>query len=456
MATVNSRMPSALYPVTRQARAALARSLHWGVSDGVPRLALRAAARRGDLQGRLVQATADPDPRRVWQVIEEIRSHGPLSRTAFGFVTADHSVVKEVLASSAFGAGLPAPPQPWVARLVERTTPPTVHPLRPPSLLATEPPDHTRYRRLVTRVFTARAVEKLRDRTEEIARDLLDQVGRQPGPVDLVASYCAPLPVAVICEVLGVPEEEQQRVLEMGTAAAASLDMGLDWGAYRRVDDALAAFDAWLTDHLTRLRDQPGDDLMSQLVRAREDGVGLDDQELKATAGLVLAAGFETTVNLLGNAVVLLTDDAAEGGVRSQLAALREDPSLWGNAVEEVLRLDPPVLMTARTCREETEVAGQRIPEGALVATLLGGANRDPEVFADPERFDVTRDNARDHLAFSSGRHHCLGASLARMEGEVGLRALFDRFPDLQVMPGARRRPTRILRGYESLPVRLT
>ncbi|WP_319804510.1 cytochrome P450 [Nocardioides malaquae] len=449
---MSTRMPQALYPVTRQARVTLARSLHWGVSDGLPRLALRAAARRGDLQGRLVAATAAADPQAVWRVVEEIRARGPLSPTAFGFVTTHHAVVKEVLSSSAFGAGLPASPQPWVARLVERTTPPTVHPLRPPSLLATEPPDHTRYRRLVTRVFTARAVEKLRGRTEEIAQGLLDRMARQTGPVDLVSSYCAPLPVAVICEVLGVPEAEHQRVLEMGTAAAASLDMGLDWTAYRRVDSALAAFDAWLTDHLTRLRDKPGDDLMSQLVRAREDGVGLDEQELKATAGLVLAAGFETTVNLLGNAVALL---AGEAGVRSQLATLRDDPSLWANAVEEALRLDPPVLMTARTCREETEVAGRRIPAGALVATVLGGANRDPEVFDDPARFDVTRGNAREHLAFSAGRHHCLGASLARMEGEVGLRALFDRFPDLVVEPGARRRPTRILRGFEALPVRV-
>lgn len=433
-----------------QARAAVARRVHWGLSDGLPRFALRTASRRGDPQGRLVEATADPDPSAVWSVVDEIREAGPFARSAFGLVTARHAVVKEVLASAAFSAGLPSPDQPWIARLVARTTPTTVHPLRPPSLLAVEPPDHTRYRRLVTRVFTARAVEKLRGRTEEIAHALLDDVARQAaggGAVDLVAAYCAPLPVAVICEVLGVPESEQQRVLEMGTAAAASLDMGLDWGTYRRVDTALAAFDAWLTDHLTRLRDAPGDDLMSQLVRAREDGIGLDEQELKATAGLVLAAGFETTVNLLGNGVALL------GREGDQLRVLRADPTLWPHAVEEVLRIDPPVLMTARVCREESEVAGRRIAVGTLVATVLGGANRDPDVFAEPHRFDVARPNARDHLAFSAGRHHCLGASLARLEGEVGLRALFDRFPQLRLAPGAVRRPTRILRGYEALPV---
>ncbi|WP_110180764.1 cytochrome P450 [Nocardioides solisilvae] len=431
------------------------RAVHWGVSQGLPRLALRAAARRGDLQGRLVRATSQPDPAEAWRVIEEVRERGPLPGTAFGFITARHAVVKEVLSSPAFGAGLPGPDQPFLLRLLARTEPPTVHPVRPPSLLAVEPPDHTRYRRLVTRVFTARAVERLRDRTEQIASDLLDTMAaraRRGGPpVDLVQAYCAPLPVAVICEVLGVPEHQQQHVLEMGTAAAASLDMGLPWREYRRTDAALAEFDAWLTDHLAQLRRHPGDDLMSQLVRAQEDGVGLDEKELKATAGLVLAAGFETTVNLLGNAVVLLTTRDGRPD-RSPLELLRADPSLWTNAVEEALRVDPPVLLTARQCREETEVAGRTIVPGTLVATLLGGANRDPEVFDDPTRFDVTRANARDHLAFSAGRHHCLGASLARMEGEVGLRALFDRFPDLRPAPGAVRRPTRILRGYATLP----
>lgn len=431
---------------------------HWGVSDGLPRLALAAAARRGDLQGRLVRATRDPDPAAIWAVVEDVRAAGPLPRTAFGRVTAHHAVVKEVLSSPSFGTGLPDPDQPWLARLLERTTPTTLHPLRPPSLLATEPPDHTRYRRLVTRVFTARAVERLRPRAEEVAHDLLDRVAAQAGdpssdPVDLVAAYCAPLPVAVICEVLGVPEHDRDRVLALGSEAAASLDMGLRWGEYRRVEAALGEFDAWLTDHLRRLRDHPGDDLMSELVRARHDGVGLDEQELKATAGLVLAAGFETTVNLLGNAVVLLTD---EQGGRSPLDLLRDDPGLWPNAVEEALRVDPPVLLTARTSRGETEVAGCPVPAGTLVASVLGGANRDPEVFADPTRFDVTRANARDHVAFSAGRHHCLGASLARMEGEVGLRVLFERFPGLRPLPGGVRRPTRVLRGYERLPVRLS
>ncbi|WP_235736724.1 cytochrome P450 [Nocardioides alcanivorans] len=172
--------------------------------------------------------------------------------------------------------------------------------------------------------------------------------------------------------------------------------------------------------------------------------------ELKATAGLVLAAGFETTVNLLSNGIALLRRH------RDQLALLQEQPALWANTVEEVLRFDPPVLLTGRVCQEETELAGRTMHEGDLITVMLAGANRDPNVFAEPDRFDVTRENARDHMAFSAGRHHCLGAMLARMEGEVGLRMFFERFPDITLLPGAHRRSTRILRGFETLPAALT
>jgi cytochrome P450 len=321
-------------------------------------------------------------------------------------------------------------------------------PLEPPSLLVTEPPEHTRYRKLITRVFSVRAVDKLRQRTEQIASQLLDSLDRGE-VVDLVESYCTLLPVTVISEILGVPLSERARVLAFGEAAAPSLDLGLGWRRFRTVESALAQFDSWLGSHIERLRAEPGDDLLSQLVTAQEDGVGLDERELKATAGLVLAAGFETTVNLLGNGVALLHAHP------DQLAVLRRAPECWLNAVDEILRLDPPVLLTGRSAVRDTVIGGVRVPRGALVTTLLAAANRDPETFEDPTRFDVTRANAKGHVSFSAGRHFCLGAALARMEGEVGLRSLFDRYPDLQLLPGARRRSTRILRGYATLPVRL-
>ena len=422
-------------------------AVRWGIGHALPRAVLRLAARRGDLQGRItVEASTGAD---LTGLFDEIRARGPLALTKVGHTTARHAVVKEVLTNDAlvttrprYGAGILGKLAAWSATEV-------MHPVQPPSLLVTEPPAHTRYRKLVTRVFTARAVEQLRTRTQTIADELLD--GLDPAnPVDLIETYCGLLPVTVISEILGVPPQERATVLALGAAAAPSLDLGLSWRVFRTVETTLNSFDAWLTRHLDALRANPGDNLLSRLITAREDGVGLTDRELKATAGLVLAAGFETTVNLLGNGIALLTGNPA------QLETLRHQPELWSNAVDEVLRFDPPVLLTGRMCVDDTTIAGVPVRRGHLVTTVIAAANRDPSVFANPLAFDVTRPNSRDHVSFGAGRHYCLGAQLARMEGEIGLRTIFDRFPDLRLLPGARRRPTRILRGFERLPARLT
>jgi cytochrome P450 len=419
--------------------------VRWGVGHFLPRTVMTAAARRGDLQGRLIVASRGGDP---FPLFEQLRAEGPLYRGRFAFLTASLPVAREVLTSNDFRTGFDVSQARGLLGRAFRwaADDELLGPLEPPSLLVTEPPDHTRYRRLVSRVFSVRAVERVRARAEQIAADLLDELAEE-SRVDLVERYCAMLPVTVIAEILGVPAAERARVLAFGAAAAPSLDLGLSWRQFRQVEAALAGFDDWLSAHLHRLRRNPGDDLLSQLVAAREDGVGLDERELKATAGLVLAAGFETTVNLLGNGTVLLHAH------QEQLEVLRGEPGRWPNAVDEILRYDPPVLLTGRSAQRDTRIAGHEIPRGALITTLLAAANRDPEVFDDPQRFDVTRPNAKDHLSFSAGRHFCLGAALARMEGEVGLRMLFDRYPDLQVLPGAERRSTRILRGYETLPV---
>jgi cytochrome P450 len=385
----------------------------------------------------------------VWELLAEARASGPLHRSRLAYLTVDHTVVKEVLSSPDFRSGpRRARADGLLVRLLDRTAPQVLDPVEPPSLLVTEPPDHTRYRRLVSRVFTVREVERLRVRAEAIAHELLDALD-PAAPVDLVASYCALLPVTVIGEILGVPPEQRERVLEMGTRAAPTLDFGLGWRRYRTVLSGMRDFTQWLDVHIEQLRRHPGEDLLSQLIEARDEEGALDDRELRATAGLVLAAGFETTVNLLGNAIALLDRHP------DQLGRLRAEPALWPNAVDEALRLDPPVLMTARMCVRATSVAGIEVPRDAIVVTILAGANRDPRVFDHPERFDVARENAKDHVSFSGGRHYCLGASLARMEGEVGLRAISERFPGMRLLPGAWRRPTRILRGYEALPARL-
>ncbi|HEY7225570.1 MAG TPA: cytochrome P450 [Micromonosporaceae bacterium] len=424
-------------------------AVHWSITHGLGRAVVRSAARRGDLQGRLTVGASGGGA--VWDIIEQVRVAGPLSHSRIAYLTADHAVAREVLSGPDFRSIGPEQIYGRVGRLAARTAGNAIHPIRPPSLLVVEPPEHTRYRKLVTRVFTARAVEALRARTEQIAAELLDRLDglARSGNVDLVAAYCSQLPVTVIAEILGVPPRERGRVLVMGNAAAPSLDFGLSWSQFRTVNAGLRAFDVWLTEHLDRLRRKPGDDLFSQLIEASDSEGKLTEDELKATAGLVLVAGFETTVNLLGNGIALLNQHP------DQLERLRHEPELWANTADEVLRLDPPVLMTGRACLRATTVGGVEVPAGAGVITILAGANRDPKVFDDPATFDVARPNARDHLSFSAGRHHCLGAQLARLEGEVGLRAIFERYPDLTLVPGARRRPTRILRGWATLPARL-
>lgn len=422
--------------------------LHWLSMHGAVRAMSALGARRGDPQARLL---ADPvvraDPISFY---EQLRPHGPLIRGRVSYLTVEHAVAHEVLRSEDFrvielGANLPAP----LRRLERRTRSGGLHPLRPPSLLAVEPPEHTRYRKTVSSVFTPRAVAALRERVAETANTLLDNIAERAGVVDVVGQYCAQLPVAVISEILGVPDSERARVLEFGELAAPSLDIGLSWEQYRRVERGLAGFNDWLAEHLAWLRHNPGDDLMSQLIRAADGGAHLNDLELRATAGLVLAAGFETTVNLLGNGIRLLLDSP------DQLAVLRNQPDAWPGAVEEILRLESPVQLTARFARTDTELAGTALRADDMVILCFAAANRDPSVFEDPHRFDVLRPNAARHLAFSGGRHFCLGAALARAEGEVGLRTFFDRFPDASAAGAGVRRDTRVLHGWSTLPVNL-
>jgi len=349
------------------------------------------------------------------------------------------------------GSNLPAPLR-W---LEGRTRDDLLHPLRAPSLLAVEPPDHTRFRKTVSAVFTPRAVAALRDGVEQTAAKLLDGLADRTGGsevVDVVDRYCSQLPVAIISDILGVPERDRPRVLEFGELAAPSLDVGLPWRQYRRVQRGIEGFNLWLADHLAQLRRAPGDNLMSQLIQMAESGSAethLDPDELHGIAGLVLAAGFETTVNLLGNGIRMLLD------APEHMDTLRRRPEMWPNAVEEILRLDSPVQLTARVARKDVEVAGTRMTAGDLVVIYLAAANRDPSVFPEPHRFDIERANAGRHLAFSGGRHFCLGAALARREGEVGLRAFFDRFPEARSAGTGSRRDTRVLRGWSSLPVTL-
>ncbi len=427
---------------------AATRPLRWSLRHGLARRYFARAASQGSPFARIALTPAlQADP---FETYEEIRAQGPRPAGRAAGVFVDHAAVGAALRSDAFRVSFSNDAMPWIARaaIAGSVNKKAIGPADPPSMLVIDPPLHTAHRKLVSGVFTARAIEGLRPRVEEIADELLSGLAREHGTVDLMARYASLLPVTVIGEILGVPKEMHQRVLQWGRDGAPSLDIGLKYRDFRRVDRTMAESNTWMRGHLQRLRREPGDDLTSRLVRkADEEGVG--ETELVAIAGLVLAAGFETTVNLIGNGTRQLLRHP------EQRELLRADPSLWGNAVEEILRFDSPVQNTARIAIRDTELDGHPVASGSLVMLVIGAANRDPKVFTDPAVFDITRANAREHLAFSSGIHFCLGAALARVEGVAGLQRLFERFPDLASAGVPERRRTRILRGYATQPVTL-
>jgi cytochrome P450 len=421
----------------------------WGVRHGLIRWSSARGARAGEVTAALMVDPAyalDPFPH-----YETLRAKGPLYDNGFAITTVSHAVTTAVLRSPDFGVigGYSGNVPRWLllAQAIGGRGP--LGPVEPPSMLAVDQPAHTRYRKLVSRAFTARAVAALRSRTEEIADELLTGLERRRD-VDLMTEYASLLPATVIAEMLGAPVAMSRQFLAWGAEAARSLDAGLSLSEFRRSERGLRALQRWMEGHLAHLRAHPGDDILSTLVHAHSAEGKLTQDELTATAMLLLAAGFETTVNLIGNGTALLIAHP------EQHDRLRAEPALWPNAVDEVLRLDSPVQRTGRVAQRDTVLAGVRVPVGKPVMTLLGGANRDPEVFDEPGRFDVGRPNAGEHLAFSSGIHYCLGAGLARMEGTVGLQALFGRFPDIALAGTPHRRATRVLRGYESVPVRLS
>jgi cytochrome P450 len=313
-------------------------------------------------------------------------------------------------------------------------------------MLSTDPPDHDRLRRLVTKAFTARRIEQLRPRVTEITTSLLDEMPAG-GQVDLLEAFAFPLPITVICELLGVPDSDRadfrawtQAILSTGEAPAESGTAATEMAGY---------FTALVADK----RAHPADDLLSALIDARDAGDGLSQRELLGMLFLLLVAGHETTVNLIGSGTLALLLSPGE------LARLRADSSLLPGAVEELLRYTSPVNhATIRFTAEAVEIGGTLIPAREAVLVALASANRDPDRYPAPDRLDIGRD-AGGNLAFGHGIHYCLGAPLARIEGVIAFGALLSRFPGmtLAVPPESLRwRPSTLIRGLETLPVRLS
>lgn len=315
-------------------------------------------------------------------------------------------------------------------------------------MLMRDPPDHTRLRGLVSQAFTARRVEALRARVRDMADRMLDAV-MPNGGMDAIRDLAFPLPVMVICELLGVPEEHRDRFVSGSAKGAVLLNPTPPNRA--ELDAANAASEEsgrYFEMLFERRRREPRDDLISQLVRAEDAGDRLTTAELRANVHLLFAAGHETTVNLIGNGLLSLLSH------RDQWNILRDDPALVPNAIEEILRFESPVQAVARTLAEPVALQGVTLEKGEIVVSLLGAANRDPEVFADAERLDVTRQDPRP-LSFGGGIHFCLGAQLARIEAAEVLGSVLRRLPGLRLAePGRRRwRPSFILRGLTELPV---
>jgi pimeloyl-[acyl-carrier protein] synthase len=314
------------------------------------------------------------------------------------------------------------------------------------SMLVSDPPDHTRMRALVQKAFTPRMIEQLRPRIISIVRELLDRIAERGGQFDLITDLAYPLPVVVIAELLGVPPEDRQIFEEWSALLAASLDPLVSADLMERVTQARDALHTYLRGIIAERRREPRADLISALVAVEERGDVLSEPELVVMCTLLLIAGHETTVNLIGNGMLALLQHP------DQLAQLRESPQLIGTAIEELLRFDSPVQMTGRIVMEPLELGGKAIPAGDFVLPLLGAANRDPAQFPEPDKLDLAR-SPNAHVAFGRGIHFCLGAPLARAEGQIAIGALVQRFPKLERAGQPVRRDQITLRGLKSLPV---
>ena len=381
------------------------------------------------------------DPYPTYRALLE---HEPFHRSPFGpIVLSRYDDVQTVLRHPAASSDDRKSPN-WVPP--EGYDPETAS----PTFLSLDPPDHTRLRGLVSKAFTPRRVEALRPRMQEIVDQIFDQAA-EAGRMEVVADLAFPLPVLMICEMLGIPGEDVDEFKDWSAAAARSLDPDfvLPPDIIERAREASERAEAYFMDLIARRRKEPCDDLLSALLAVEEQGDQLTEGEMLGTLALLLIAGHETTVNLVANGFLAFARHP------DQFARLRDDPSRVKSAVEEVLRFDPPVHGDTRLALEDIEVSTGTIPQFEQPVLLLAASNRDGEHFSDPDRFDIGRTDNR-HLAFGFGIHHCLGAPLARAEGQVALGTLARRFGEIALTEDPPPyKENIVLRGVATLEVEL-
>jgi cytochrome P450 len=315
------------------------------------------------------------------------------------------------------------------------------------SLLFIEPPEHTRIRKLVAAAFTPRAVESLREPSEELAQRLLDSC-LERRRFDLLYDFAQPYSIALICRLLGVPTDRHRDLLDWSHRHVKMYEFDTTTEQAESATQAAAEFGAYVLELIDARRRSPQDDMVSALVEARVDGSSLSDDEIVSTVVVLLNAGHEATVNTLGNGITALLHNRAEWRrlVEGEVSAQA--------AVEELIRFDPPLQLFERWVLEDgVEIAGTPIPRGEVVSLLFGSANRDPRVFADADRLDVGRRNAAEHIGFGGGVHVCIGAPLARIELEASLRTLLARAPGLELAAEPERVPAFVIRGYQRVEV---
>lgn len=376
---------------------------------------------------RLQLAEGRRDP---YALYAEVRNRGPVIRSpTVGFQTASHAVCREVLRDRRFGVGAAVGPGRGDGQM---------------SLLELDPPDHTRLRRLVAPAFTPRAMSGWHERITTLVEGLLDALP-SGGTFDLVAGLAAPLPIAVITELLGVPSGREADFARYGATIGTALAGPQSPAHVARLIAADRQLNRVLTEVFEHRRREPGDDLVSRLLAGEGDRIR--PEELRPLCMLLLLAGFETTVNLIGSTVLALLDRP------DQWQAVVEDPGLVAAAVEETLRWDAPVQRTVRAATTDLELAGVEVPSGSVLVLYLAGANRDPAAFADPDRYDLFRRDTAEHLGLAAGVHYCLGAPLARLEATAAVQVLAQRFPRLRRAGRLRRRNGTVIRGPAELVV---
>jgi cytochrome P450 len=378
---------------------------------------------------------------------ERLRNTDPMHLTPFGsYVASRHAEASLVLRDKRFGKD-------YVERTTRRYGPQIMQEpaFRSMShwMLQQDPPDHTRLRGLVVKAFTARRVEDMRPRIQQIVDATLDAIVDR-GRMDLIEDFAFRLPVTIICDMLGIPEDHREIFYKSSRSGGRLLDpVPLSPAEIAEANAGNLMAQAYFQQLFDLRRRSPGDDLTTQLVQAEEDGSKLSNEELTANIILLFGAGHETTVNLIGNGLLALHRNP------DQLALLKANPALITNAIEEFLRYDSSVQSTGRVTLEDIDdLGGRKIPKGETVLCLLGSANRDPAVYPDrPDQLDITRPNVRP-LSFGGGIHFCLGAQLARIEAEVAISTLLRRLPDLRLddADNPEWRPTFVLRGLKALP----